>query len=66
MLEIKNLHVELEEEGKQILKGKTPGSITDMPVDGLQVGADKNGAVGEYHAPFAYGGKVTAKIQIGK
>jgi len=58
--------VELALNGRQIARGKTPGAISSMPVDGLQVGADKNGAVGEYAVPFAYAGKVQAQIQIGK
>ena len=58
--------VSLSLNGKQIAKGRTPGPMSSMPVDGLQVGADRNGAVGDYTEPFAYNGKVQAKIQIGK
>ena len=62
----KNGATHLSLNGKQIAKGKTPGAMTSMPVDGLQVGADTGGAVGDYQAPFAFGGKVEANIQIGK
>lgn len=50
--------VHLKVDGKQSASGTTPGSIR-MPVDGLQVGSDKNGAVGEYESPFAFGGKIS-------
>jgi arylsulfatase len=37
------------------------------PKDGLQVGADKNGAVGEYTAPFEFKGKLGAvTLDLGK
>jgi len=62
----KNGSVKLSLDSKPIAEGKTPGAMSSMPVDGLQVGSDTGGAVGEYQAPFAYGGKVEAKIQIGK
>jgi hypothetical protein len=29
-----------------------------LPTEGLQVGCDENGAVGEYQAPFAFTGKL--------
>lgn len=34
------------------------GLIQAMPVDGLEVGADENGAVGSYNAPFRFTGKM--------
>jgi arylsulfatase len=37
---------------------KLPGLLVRMPQDGLQVGQDANGAVGEYEAPFTFRGKL--------
>lgn len=34
------------------------GLISAMPMDGLEVGADEKGAVGNYSAPFRYTGKI--------
>lgn len=42
----------------EIGQGKVDGPIVSHPVDGLQVGRDNNGAVGDYEAPFAFGGKI--------
>ncbi len=33
--------------------------LTRMPVDGLEVGRDERGAVGEYTAPFPFDGKIS-------
>ena len=52
--------------GKTVTSGKTPGTLTTMPIDGLQVGRDANGAVGDYQEPFAYSGKVTLNLKISK
>ena len=45
-------------DGRKAVGGKAPGSMK-MPVDGLQVGRDSQGAVGQYNAPFAFSGKIT-------
>ncbi|MCX8157182.1 MAG: arylsulfatase [Verrucomicrobiae bacterium] len=42
--------------------GKSQGLITAMPQDGLQVGADENGAVGAYAPPFTFKGKTLSVI----
>jgi arylsulfatase len=42
--------VTLKVDDKVVIEGKTPGSMLDMPLDGLEVGEDRNGAVGEYPA----------------
>jgi hypothetical protein len=37
-----------------------------MPADGLQVGRDEGGAVGDWRPPFAFGGEieeVTVKLE---
>jgi arylsulfatase len=43
---------------KQIGTGKVDGPMVSQPADGLQVGRDENGAVGDYEAPFAFIGKI--------
>ena len=44
--------------GREIGRGKVPGPLNRMPQDGLQVGQDRLGAVGDYEAPFAFQGKI--------
>ena len=39
-----------------------PGPITSQPLDGLQVGQDVKGAVGDYPAPFAFPGSVESVL----
>jgi arylsulfatase A-like enzyme len=61
--------VMLTADGKTIATGKTPGLLTKTPKDGLQVGRDANGAVGEYATPFPFGGEigeVTVESTVGK
>ncbi len=58
--------VTIDVDGEPFARGKVSGPLTRMPIDGLQVGSDLKGAVGEYEAPFAYTGKinsVTLEIQ---
>jgi arylsulfatase len=51
--------------GKTVATGKAPGPIPDQPVDGLQVGSDANGAVGEYEAPNAFQGTIhSARLEL--
>ena len=38
--------------------GTMDGLLLSHPVDGLQVGRDSNGAVGNYDSPFAFDGKI--------
>ena len=42
--------VTLKIDGTVVAQGKTPGAMRDMPLDGLEVGEDRNGAVGRYSA----------------
>jgi arylsulfatase len=42
--------VTLKVDDKVVAEGKTPGPMLDMPLDGLEVGEDRNGAVGNYPA----------------
>jgi arylsulfatase A-like enzyme len=40
--------------------GKTPGAMAVQPIDGLQVGSDTGGAVGDYEAPFKFQGELNS------
>ena len=41
--------------------------MSRMPTDGLQVGRDENGAVGEYEAPFKFGGTLKrVTLELGR
>ena len=59
------IQVELSREGactvtlndEPVMQADTPGP-PEMPQDGLQVGSDQTGAVGEYSAPFAFEGEI--------
>ncbi len=44
--------------GKPFLQGMTAGPLTRMPQDGLQVGKDLLGAVGNYESPFEFSGRI--------
>ncbi|MFT5467583.1 MAG: arylsulfatase A-like enzyme [Verrucomicrobiales bacterium] len=50
--------ITLTTSGEKNGKGKSPGFLKDQPLDGLQVGEDTGGAVGDYEAPFSFEGKV--------
>ena len=53
--------------GRLIANAKAEGTLNRLPLDGLQVGRDANGAVGDYTAPFAFGGKIERVIvEVGK
>ncbi|WP_166831473.1 arylsulfatase [Thalassoroseus pseudoceratinae] len=47
---------------KPFMKGKSAGVLTQMPLDGLQVGKDLTGAVGNYETPFEYSGTIERVI----
>ncbi len=54
----------LSPSGTEEISGKIElGPLKTMPLDGLQVGQDVNGAVGPYEAPFAFEGEID-KVQI--
>ena len=60
-------NVVLQADGEDLASGKAPSALSAMPIDGLQVGSDANGAVGEYEAPFRFPGKIVdVTIQVGK
>jgi arylsulfatase len=43
-------------------KGKVDGLLVAQPTDGLQVGRDTGGAVGDYESPFAFGGRIESVL----
>jgi hypothetical protein len=51
--------VTLQVDDKIVVEGKTPGPMLDMPLDGLEVGVDLNGAVGQYPANVKFKGEIT-------
>ncbi len=52
-------------DGKELAREKLDGLLPDQPADGLQVGQDSSGTVGEYKAPFAYDGVIeSAMLEI--
>ena len=50
--------VTLSVSGTLVATGKAGGTLTRMPADGLQVGQDEKGAVGEYDSPFPFSGGI--------
>jgi arylsulfatase len=53
-------------DSRDVAAGKAGGLIPKLPADGLQVGEDLKGAVGEYPAPFTYEGKIqSALLELG-
>ncbi len=43
-------------------QGKVSGSMSRMPIDGLEVGQDAKGAVGQYESPFPYDGELKSVL----
>ena len=55
----------LKVDNQQVAAGKAAHLLDIQPKDGLQVGRDKAGAVGEYKAPFPYQGSIhDVKIEL--
>jgi arylsulfatase A-like enzyme len=50
--------VTLTVNGKPVGAGRVPGLIPAQPGNGLTVGSDGGGAVGDYHAPNPFAGKI--------
>ena len=48
----------LSVDGEVVARGQAPKLLDSQPIDGLSVGADSDGAVGPYEAPFAFGGNI--------
>lgn len=57
--------VSIAQAGHMLFSGSLPGPLDAMPQDGLQVGTDLAGCVGEYESDFAYNGKIKqVKVRI--
>ena len=54
----KNGEVVLRANETVLVTGKLPGGVVSQPVDGLDVGRDEKGAVGDYEGPFPFQGKL--------
>ena len=52
-------HLTLTASEKEVLSVKTTGTLISMPIDGLQVGFDQGGYVGDYKSSFPLKGKIT-------
>jgi arylsulfatase A-like enzyme len=57
---LKGKTVTITVDGKQTAKSKVPGTLTQHPIDGLQVGSDTGGSVGNYDSPFKFNGEIEA------
>ena len=55
--------VELRVDGKVVGSAAKIALLTEQPLDGLQVGCDLNGNVGDYAVPFRFQGKV-AEVNV--
>jgi len=54
--------ITVEVAGKEAARAKAPGPIPEMPLDGLEVGRDNKGAVGDYDEPNPLKGKVETVV----
>ena len=54
--------IRLEVDGTQVATGKALGPCNDMPTEGLQVGEDRDGNVGDYKTPHAFQGMIAEVI----
>lgn len=45
-------------DGERLFSGRVPGLLDAMPIDGLQVGRDTGGLVGDYSDQFPFDGKI--------
>lgn len=49
-------------DGKKAIEAELSGPLVTQPLDGLQVGSDQNGNVGEYASPFDLDGRVESVV----
>jgi arylsulfatase len=54
--------VTIKIDGRSVAKGKAGGLVPETPADGLQVGRDLAGTVGDYDGPFEFQGKITRAV----
>jgi len=52
----------LNVDGRDLASGKASGLVPNLPADGLQVGRDLKGAVGEYTGPFPFEGQLKSAL----
>ena len=50
--------ISLARDGKTFATGRAAGAITQQPVSGLDIGADRGAPVGPYEMPNAFGGSI--------
>lgn len=55
----KNGTVKIDVDDEQVANEKLDGSLVSQPLDGLEVGSDTNGNVGDYRPPFELQGTVS-------
>jgi arylsulfatase len=55
--------VELSSGKRKLGSGKVSSLVKEMPIDGLQVGRDEGGTVGDYKDAFDFNGKIK-KVRI--
>ena len=53
-----NGELQIKLDGERIANEKLDGPLQSQPLDGLEVGSDSNGSVGNYDAPFELQGEV--------
>ena len=59
--------VTLKANGRDVQSGQLPGLLGSMPQDGLQVGRDEAGQVGNYQGEFPFGGVIeSVHIKVAK
>lgn len=46
--------------GQEVARGKVPKLLAEQPLDGLQIGKDLDGCVGEYRSPHTFPAKIDA------
>jgi arylsulfatase len=54
--------VRLSVDGREVHSAMVPGLLDQQPLDGLQVGQDIKGAVGNYESPFELHGNVASVL----
>lgn len=59
---LKGKNVTISMDGKQVAKSKLPSTLVEQPIDGLQVGSDTGGTVGDYDAPFKFDGEINSVL----
>lgn len=55
--------MELSSGKRKLGSGKVSSLVKEMPIDGLQVGRDEGGTVGDYKDAFDFNGKIK-KVRI--